>query len=112
MFDGKDRDKLSALTKRIDAAKEAVDPVREKSQSESAGGNRGVVKGVLVGSDLLASVLGLGFCGWIADRQFGTAPWLMLVMVVVGFVAGFWIVLRAFGSGSSDEEDDHGKKTE
>ncbi len=48
-----------------------------------------------VGLELgLAVIIGL-VIGIYMDRAFGTTPWLMLVWLVFGFVAGFRGVLRA-----------------
>ena len=32
--------------------------------------------------------------GWLLDRWFGTRPWLMLVMLFLGFAVGIWNVIR------------------
>ena len=36
---------------------------------------------------VVATMLGAGL-GWWGDRSFGTAPWLMLVGIVIGVAAG------------------------
>jgi ATP synthase protein I len=36
-----------------------------------------------------------GGLGWALDKQFGTAPWLMIVLVILGFAAGLLNVVRA-----------------
>ena len=108
MFGQDDRDKLDALNKRIEAAKEAVDPSSEKGHSALEKKNRGAVRGALLASDLLATIVGLGFCGWLADEKFGTRPWLMVVMIMVGFGAGMMIVMRAL---SDKPEEDSTKES-
>lgn len=48
-----------------------------------------------VGLELgIAVILGLLFGMWL-DRQLGTEPWMMLVFLVFGLIAGFRNVLRA-----------------
>jgi ATP synthase protein I len=46
-------------------------------------------------ADLLVGVGVGGFLGWVLDRQLGTAPWLLVLLVVVGFAAGLLNVVRA-----------------
>ena len=41
--------------------------------------------GQLVLSQLIGCPLGGGIVGWLLDRWFGTQPWLMLVMLFLGF---------------------------
>jgi putative F0F1-ATPase subunit (Ca2+/Mg2+ transporter) len=48
-----------------------------------------------VGLELgIAVILGLLFGMWL-DRRLGTEPWMMLVFLVLGLIAGFRNVLRA-----------------
>jgi ATP synthase protein I len=42
-------------------------------------------------------VVGVGFgalVGWWLDKTFGTQPWLMIVMVLLGFAAGMMNIIR------------------
>jgi F0F1-type ATP synthase assembly protein I len=48
-----------------------------------------------VGIEFILSVLLPGAGGWWLDRKFGTMPWLMLVGGIFGFVAGFYVLLKA-----------------
>lgn len=48
-----------------------------------------------VGLELgISVILGLLF-GWWLDKQLGTAPWMMLLFLVFGLIAGFRGVMRA-----------------
>lgn len=48
-----------------------------------------------VGLELgISVILGLLF-GWWLDKQIGTAPWMMLLFLVFGLIAGFRGVMRA-----------------
>ncbi len=50
-----------------------------------------------VGLELgISVILGLLF-GWWLDKQLGTAPWMMLLFLVFGLIAGFRGVMRAVG---------------
>lgn len=46
-------------------------------------------------AELVVGVVVGGGVGWALDRQFGTAPWLMIVLVILGFAAGLLNVVRA-----------------
>ena len=39
----------------------------------------------------VAVMLGLG---WVLDRYFGTAPWLLIAGIVLGAIAGFYQFVR------------------
>ncbi|HZZ44488.1 MAG TPA: AtpZ/AtpI family protein [Tepidisphaeraceae bacterium] len=47
-----------------------------------------------VGFEFVFSVLLPGSLGWWLDRRFGTAPWLMLVGGLFGFITGFFLLMR------------------
>lgn len=104
MFDDSDRDKLDKLTRRIEQARKAADPDQQQDRIDTTKRARSLVAAVKVGSDLVALIMGLGFFGWLLDSRLGTAPWLMLVFGVAGFIAGFWILLRLLFSKEDDEE--------
>ncbi|MFC6745930.1 AtpZ/AtpI family protein [Methylobacterium persicinum] len=39
--------------------------------------------------------------GWIVDHVFGTKPWGLIVLLLLGCVAGFYNVMRASGFAGS-----------
>lgn len=45
-------------------------------------------------TELVVGVVVGGGIGWVLDRQLGTAPWLMILFLVVGFAAGMSNVVR------------------
>ena len=51
---------------------------------------------------VLATVIGLGM-GYLLDRWLGTKPWLMLLFMILGIVAGFVEMIRAVMRSSQDE---------
>ncbi len=77
--------KLDAVTARRAAAEEA-----DRRQRQSAYG-----QAFRYAAELIIGVAVGGFLGWALDRQFGTAPWLMILLVVLGFAAGLLNVIRA-----------------
>ena len=52
--------------------------------------------------ELLVGVGVGGFIGWLLDRQFGTRPWLLVLFVIMGFVAGLMNVVRAAQKAQAD----------
>jgi len=65
----------------------------------------------VVGLNLVsATFVGLAVGYWL-DRWLGTSPWLLLVFLVLGIVAGFRNVLqevRKIQRADGDDGDDHG----
>ena len=51
-------------------------------------------QGLKIAVDLVVGVAFGGFVGWWLDRYFGTAPWLMVVLFILGFAAGMMNVIR------------------
>jgi ATP synthase protein I len=50
--------------------------------------------GQLILSQLIGGPLGGGVIGWLLDRWLGTAPWLMLILLFLGFAGGMVNVFR------------------
>ncbi len=48
-------------------------------------------------TEFVAGVIAGGILGWIADHLLGTKPWGMIVLLLLGCVAGFYNVMRASG---------------
>ena len=48
-----------------------------------------------LGFEFVAAILLPGALGWWIDRWRGTAPWFMLVLGLIGFVAGLRALMRA-----------------
>jgi ATP synthase protein I len=55
-------------------------------------------------AELIVGVVVGGGLGWLLDRQFGTAPWLMIVLVILGFAAGLLNVVRAAQEAQAKNE--------
>lgn len=86
----------------------AVDPSRDdldaRIAAARAGQSRGVARGpkpakgygqgARVLAELIGAPLGGGLVGWLLDRWLGTAPWLMLVLLVLAIVVAFRNIYR------------------
>ena len=81
--------RLESLDERIDKLQQAEAKRTAKRRPDSS-----YQSGQLVLSQLVGCPLGGGIVGWLLDRWFGTKPWLMLVMLFLGFAVGIWNVIR------------------
>jgi ATP synthase protein I len=55
-------------------------------------------------AELIVGVVVGGGLGWALDKQFATAPWLMIVLVILGFAAGLLNVVRAAQQAQAQNE--------
>jgi len=90
------------LDRRIADAKSA----HERGISSAEG--RAESRGWAVGIEFVGAVLVSTFIGWLIDRYFGTAPWAMIVLLILGFAAGTRRAMRT--SSQFDADPDSGKK--
>ncbi|HET8750793.1 MAG TPA: AtpZ/AtpI family protein [Sphingomicrobium sp.] len=81
--------RLESLDERLDRLQQAEAKRIAKRQPDA-----NYRTGQLVLSQLVGGPLGGGIIGWVLDRWFGTKPWLMLVMLFLGFAVGVWNVIR------------------
>ena len=84
---------LRSLDAQLKAARERS-PTPEQ-RSEGGGDRTGMGTGLRLSAELIAGLLvGLGI-GWALDRWLGTAPWLLLVFMLLGIAAGIMNVIRS-----------------
>ena len=95
--------RLESLDERLDRLQQAE--ARRTARSEPDPTYRA---GQLVLSQLIGGPLGGGVVGWLLDHWLGTAPWLMLVLLFLGFAGGMFNVFRIAGkqAGASRSEQD------
>ena len=48
-------------------------------------------------TEFIAGVVAGGVLGWIVDHSFGTKPWGLIVLLMLGFVTGIYNVMRVSG---------------
>lgn len=73
---------------------------REAAQSaEAARAARGPAspygQAFRLSSEFISAIAAGGILGWLLDWALGTTPWLMIVLLLLGFVAGVLNVLRS-----------------
>ncbi len=83
--------RLSELDARLKAAAGAEQARTGTAQRKP---DKGYRQGSRVLTELVAGLAGGGLIGWFLDRLFGTSPWLLLVMVFLGFAVAFRNIYR------------------
>jgi ATP synthase protein I len=88
---------LEARRQRLDAELLARRKVEvEKSPNQEAA--KGFALAVKLSSEFIAGVIVGALLGYLIDRFAGTAPWGMIVFLLLGFCAGVLNVLRSTGA--------------
>jgi ATP synthase protein I len=93
-------DKLAA--KKLDDENEAADKSEER---------QGYGLAIKLSSEFIAALFVGALFGYLLDTYAGTAPWGMIVFLLLGFAAGVLNVLRSIGAvekpkvGYSEKED-------
>lgn len=83
------------LAARIARAKETRE-IAERGKNRSGPQDMtGLARGLRLGSEFVAAVLVGAGMGYLLDQWLGTAPWLFLVLMLFGFVAGVLNVVRS-----------------
>jgi ATP synthase protein I len=85
---------LDAELKRVRAEQEAE---QKASIPDRTSATAGMTLAFRLGSEFVAGVLVGAGLGWAIDRFFGTAPWAMIVFLLLGFGAGVMNMMRAAG---------------
>jgi len=95
--------RLDSLDQRLDRLQRA-----EAGKIAKVQGDAGSRAGRLVVNQLIGGPLGGAIVGWLLDRWLDTAPWLMLILMFVGFAGGFINVMRISnksGGNTPDRQD-------
>lgn len=82
---------LAARIKRaqgVRPAQAAADGVRQREMT-------GLGRGFRLASEFVAAIIVGAALGWGADTLFGTTPWGMIILLLLGFAAGVLNVIRA-----------------
>lgn len=76
-----------SLARRIAAA-------RATESGRKDGAKQGENAGWQAASEFIGAMLAGGFIGWFIDRQLGTGPWALILMLLLGFATGLYQSLR------------------
>jgi ATP synthase protein I len=81
--------RLGSLDERLDRLQRLDADKANKEQGDSSSR-----AGRMVVNQLVGGPLGGAIVGWLLDRWLGTAPWLLLILMFIGFAGGFISVMR------------------
>jgi len=97
-----------AFHKRSDSLGKRLDAVKARRMPAQSGDARARGKAFAMAFRFVAElVVGVGvggFIGWALDRWLGTAPWLLVLFVALGFAAGLTNVIRAAQKAQAEVE--------
>jgi ATP synthase protein I len=88
--------RLQRLEAQLDRKRDAA-PVRNRSSGQPPSGPSALGRAFRMSSEFVAGVIAGGGLGWLFDRLLGTSPWGMIVLLMLGFCAGIYNVMRASG---------------
>jgi ATP synthase protein I len=92
--------RLESLDKRLDRLhQEGVEKDARKQDNRA---------GRLVVSQLVGGPLGGAIVGWVLDQWLGTAPWILLGLMFIGFAGGFISVMRISARSTGSSPDGQG----
>ncbi|MDP9413356.1 MAG: AtpZ/AtpI family protein [Pseudomonadota bacterium] len=83
--------RLQSLEKRLRQA-QADEAVRTGQARAPADRNQQLGNRVL--SYLIGGLAGGALIGWVLDRLLGTSPWLLISLLVLGTIGGFWNIIK------------------
>jgi ATP synthase protein I len=91
---GPDDARLASLDARLKAASAAE---RARTTTAQRAPDKGYRQGSRVLAELIAGPAGGALLGWLIDRLFGTAPWGLLVMMILGIAVAFRNIIKISG---------------
>ena len=98
----------AALQRRSDNIGKRLDEVKARRMPPPSGNARArgeaFAKAFRFVAELVVGVGVGGFIGWLLDRWLGTAPWLLVLFVALGFAAGLMNVIRAAQKAQAEAE--------
>ncbi|WP_092045986.1 AtpZ/AtpI family protein [Methylobacterium pseudosasicola] len=90
---------LSARLRRLETQIERKRPqaAPDPSSRPRGTGPSSLGQAMTISTEFVAGVIAGGILGWIVDHVFGTKPWGLIVLLMLGFVAGIYNVMRVSG---------------
>jgi len=83
--------RLGSLEERLRRA-QAEEAERTGQARRAADRNEQLGNRVL--SYLIGGLAGGALIGWVLDRLLGTSPWLLITLLVLGTIGGFWNIIK------------------
>ncbi|MDR9775637.1 AtpZ/AtpI family protein [Rhizobium hidalgonense] len=88
------------------ASKRAEAGVEHASEAQAEVSRKGYAQAMKLSSEFIAAIIVGAVLGYVLDRFVGTAPWGMIVLLLLGFCAGVLNVLRSAGVVAHPLDDD------
>ena len=88
--------RLRQLETQLDRKRDAA-PARDERFEGSSSGPSALGRAFRMSTEFVAGVIAGGGLGWLLDRWLGTSPWGLIVLLMLGFAAGVYNVMRASG---------------
>ncbi len=79
------------------ASKRADDGKEEAREASAEQSRKGYAQAMKLSSEFISAIVVGAVLGYLFDRFVGTAPWGLIVLLLLGFCAGVLNVLRAAG---------------
>jgi F0F1-type ATP synthase assembly protein I len=70
---------------------------REQENKDRAKDLRGAAIALTIGYSIVAPIIGGPILGWFLDQQFGTTPWLFIILMIGGIYGGLSMAIRLAG---------------
>lgn len=102
MTDGNLKTRLDRLGQRLDDLR-AKEVERDAKARRGLGDTQGFARALRLSSEFVAGILVGGVLGFFLDRVLGTSPWLLIVLLMLGFAAGVMNVMRSAGLASQTD---------
>jgi ATP synthase protein I len=99
----------AALSERLRALSQKLDKAHDETKRANADdpsvrvNAQGMSVALRVVSEFVSGVIVGAGLGWLLDRWLGTSPWGMIILLLLGFVAGVLNVLRSVGKVAQPE---------
>ncbi|KAA0699668.1 F0F1 ATP synthase assembly protein [Neorhizobium sp. P12A] len=87
------------------ASKRAAEGEDEQGEIRAEASRKGYAEAMKLSSEFIAAIIVGAVLGYLFDRFVGTAPWGMIILLLLGFCAGVLNVLRAAGKVASPGAD-------
>ena len=81
----------------MDKPKDSKEIEDKRKEEQNAKEIRGAAIALTVGYSIVAPIIGGPILGWILDTQFGTSPWLFIILLVGGIYGGLSMAIRLAG---------------
>jgi ATP synthase protein I len=87
------------------AAKRSTTGEDEQREVRAEVSRKGYAQAMKLSSEFIAAIIVGAVLGYVFDRFVGTAPWGMIILLLLGFCAGVLNVLRSAGKVASPGGD-------